>query len=228
MKVEGQKTLNDYFSVIYCINLDRRPDRYSQVQEEFKKINVDVRRISGIDGNTIDTPPGIRPGAFGLLLTHFNLIEKAIVNKYDNMVIFEDDVTFVNNFNEIFNEKIKSLPENWELLYMGGNHILSVDGFDLITGDKNFKVTKDNYKSLNYELCKTPCTYCAHALVINSRIYEKILNKMKTQPIDNIYYQLQGNGKSYAFLPSLATQRPNFSDIESGYVNYSNMPQVNF
>lgn len=226
------KTINDYFSTIYCINLDRRPERYTQSIEEFKKINADVQRVSGIDGNIVNPPSGINPAAFGLVLTHLNLIEKAITYKYDSILIFEDDVIFINNFNEIFNERIKLLPENWDLLYIGGNHILHVNGFDLITGDKNFKVTKENYKTLNYELSKSPCTYCTHAIAISSRIYDRILNKIKqspTSPIDNIYYQIQMEGcNAYTFLPSLVLQRAGYSDIENQYVDYTNVLACNF
>ncbi len=223
--------LNDYFSKLYVINLKRRSDRYKEAVGEFNKINATVERVEGIDGKTISSSP-MKPGAYGLLLTHVHLLENAIKNKLDNFVIFEDDVQFVDNFNELFNEKIDSLPKDWDMLYLGGNHILSVPGFKLVTGDVNFEITKENYKTLRHELCKTPCTYCAHALVISSRMYERILNKIKdqpTQPIDNIYYQLQCEGcNTYTFLPSLATQRGSMSDIEGIYVDYSKMTQVNF
>ena len=31
-------TLNDYFDKIYCINLDRRTDRWKETRVEFKKL----------------------------------------------------------------------------------------------------------------------------------------------------------------------------------------------
>jgi len=227
------KTLNEFSPKLYVINLDRRPDRYQEAVVEFQKINVIVDRVSGVDGKALlITRTGMNPGAFGLLLTHVELIKDAISKNYENIVIFEDDVKFVDNFNSIFNEKIEFLPNDWDFLYLGGNHILHVNGFNLVTGDKNFKVTKENYRTLNYELCKTPCTYCAHALVINSRIYNRILDtiqKNPSQPIDNIYYTIQMEGcNAYTFLPSLAIQRPSFSDIEGCRVDYGTMPQVNF
>lgn len=223
--------LNDYFTKLYFINLERRPDRHQQCLNEFRKIKANAERVIGIDGKKLFTSL-MKPGAYGLLLTHVNIFRNAITNNYDSIAIFEDDVTFVDNFNDIFNERMKSLPEDWDLLYIGGNHILHVPGFKLITGDKDFKVTKENYKTLNYELCKTPCTYCAHALAIRSTIYQRILDTIKqrpTQPIDNIYYALQQEGcNAYTFLPSLATQRASFSDIEGYNVNYGSMPFVNF
>ena len=45
--------LNDYFSKLYVINLDRRPDRYMRALREFNKIGVKVERVPGIDGKTL-------------------------------------------------------------------------------------------------------------------------------------------------------------------------------
>lgn len=229
------KTLNDYFSKLYVINLDKRPDRYQQCQLEFKKIDATVERISGIDGKTVTNLNGLnmrQKACYGLTATHLKILENAISNKYKNILIFEDDVTFIENFNEKFNEKIPFLPDDWDLLYLGGNHILYVKGFKLITGDKNFQITKENYKTLNYELCKTPCTWCAHAVAINSKFYNKVIDRIKLNPVDCIdvaLYHLQQEGcNTYTFLPSLATQRASFSDIEGNRVDYGSMPQVTF
>lgn len=225
-------SLNDFFSKLYVINLDRRPDRYQQVSDEFNKIGAIVERIPGIDGKTLSTSRrGMRQGAYALLLKHIELIKNASINKYENIIIFEDDVSFVPDFNKKFNEKIKYLPDDWDLFYLGGNHILHVDGFKLITGNKNFKITKETYKNLNHELARTPCTYCAHALGIRSKIYDAIIERAithPTEPIDNIYAQLQQTYNAYTFLPSLATQRGSFSDIEGFYVDYNKISPVSF
>lgn len=230
------KTLNDYFTKIYVINLDRRPDRMQECQIEFNKIGIKVERIAAIDGNNIPDAEDLSPrdkACFAVTTLHTRLIENAMLNKYSNILIFEDDVVFADNFNEILNERIKFLPEDWDLLYIGGNHIFHVDGFDLITGDKNFKVTKENYKTLNHELSKSSCTYCTHAMAINSRFYYRTITKLKQFPkspgTDNLYYQLQMEGcNTYAFLPSLAKQRASFSDVENAYLDYDSMIQVSF
>lgn len=229
------KTLNDFFTKIYVINLDRRPDRYQQCQIEFNKIGVKVERASAMDGKLIPDSTGWGPrekACYAVTTKHIELISDSLSKNYSNILILEDDVAFINNFNDIFYERIKFLPEDWDLLFIGGNHILHVNGFDLLTGDKNFKVTKQNYKTLNYELSKSPCTYCTHAIAINSRFYKNVIDKMKqfpSDPTDNLYYQLQMEGcKAFTFLPSLVIQKAGFSDVENIYVNYNSMPQVSF
>ena len=229
------KTLNDYFSKLYVINLDRRRDRYDKVVTEFKKINANVERVSGIDGRTLPNAEKLnikQRACFGLTSTHYKIIKEAQLKGFENILIFEDDVMFVDDLNQKFNEKIEFLPEDWDLLYLGGNHILGNDGFELITGDKDFKVTKENYKSLNYELSRTPNTWCAHAIAINSKFYDKVLSQIEKDPLDCIdvafYHLQQGGCNTYTFLPSLAVQGASFSDIEHINVDYDKMPQVNF
>ena len=226
------KTLNEYFSKIYCINLDSRPDRYNECLREFKKLNIDVQRVSGINGKLYFRPGlNLSAGAYGLLLTNIRIIEDAIMNEHKNILVLEDDVKFIDIFYKIFNEKITLLPNDWDLLYLGGNNVFHQGKFNLITGDKNFKVTKENYKTLNHELCKTTWTQTTHAVAINSKFYDILMDSIRknmTQPIDLQYCILQQAGyNAYTFLPSLALQRPSFSDIENVYVDY-NKTQCNF
>jgi len=44
------------FESVYCINLDRRPERWSFMQDQFKRLQMPVQRWSGVDGRTIDVP----------------------------------------------------------------------------------------------------------------------------------------------------------------------------
>jgi len=223
------KTLNDYFEKIYCINLDRRPDRWEESLKEFEKLNINVERVSAIDGQTIIPPTGFRypVGAFALLLTHIQIIQNAIRNGYKNFLLFEDDVTFIDDFYEKFNAKIQYLPNDWDMFYLGGNHIFhcSWGKFQLITGDKSFIPTKQNYKLLDYELCRTPWTQCAHAIAFNSKFYNNLLiqiNRYPGEAIDNIHFFSQRDGyKAYTFIPSLSVQRGSFSDIENQFTFYA-------
>ena len=227
------KTLNDFFSKIYCINLDRRPDKYELCLPEFKKLNLEVNRVSGVDGRTVTTPsPRWAPGCYGLVLTNIKILTEAIENKFDSILILEDDVMFHENFYEIFNERIKFLPDDWDILYLGGNNIFRSGTFTLVTGDKNFVPTQNNYRSLNYELAKTTLTFTTHAVGINSKYFDKLMERIgtnSTEPIDNIYVtgQQDGTCNAYTFLPSLALQRPNFSDIDERFADY-NIPTNGF
>ena len=47
--------LTDFFEKTYCVNLDRRPDRWSESLDEFNKFNLtSIERVSAVDGKTTD------------------------------------------------------------------------------------------------------------------------------------------------------------------------------
>ena len=46
--------INNYFNKIYCVNLDRRQERWKEASDEFKKFSLDVERFSAVDGSKLD------------------------------------------------------------------------------------------------------------------------------------------------------------------------------
>ena len=227
------KTLNDFFSKIYCINLDSRPDKYDLCLKEFKKINIDVERISAIDGKKyFKRGMNRNAGCYGLLQTKLMIYNDAIKNNYNNILILEDDVMFVENFNEKFFSKINNLPSDWDMLYIGGNNIFTKGKYIPITGDIKFEINKNNYKKLNHELVKTTWTQTTHAIGINHKFIDPLLSFIKRNPkvsndMGHPYLQQEGYN-AYVFMPSLALQRPSFSDIENMYINYNEDPRWAF
>lgn len=227
------KTLNDFFSNIYCINLDSRPDKYELCLEEFNKININVERVSAIDGKKIFKKGMNRnAGCYGLLQTKLKIYDDAINKKYNNILILEDDVTFIDDFNEKFFSKIDYLPDDWDMLYIGGNNIFDKGEYIPITGDIDFKINKENYKQLDYELVKTTWTQTTHAIGINNKFINPLLSFINNNPkvpndLGHPYLQQKGYN-AYVFMPSLALQRPSFSDIENKYINYNEDPRWAF
>jgi GR25 family glycosyltransferase involved in LPS biosynthesis len=221
-----ENTLNDFFDKIYLINLDSRKDRLNECEQEFLKHKMSVHRVPAIDGSkTFKAGMNRNSGNHGLLLTNIAIYEDAIKNGCNNILILEDDVMFLDNLNKIFFEKIKFLPDNWDLLYLGGSHIFDKGNFTSISKKINEPINRNTYKSLNNELCKTTWTQTTHAVGINGKKLKNYLDVLKNsrKPIDMIYCNIQQNELSnvYTFLPSIAVQRPSFSDIENVVVDYS-------
>ena len=115
--------LNDMgFGKIYLINLTSRTDRLTRTLREFNKVGLKgYSRFSAINAGTM----GIthlrlnNPGLVGCFLSHYFILQEAILNNYKHILIFEDDVTFVNGFNEILAYSLKQLPSDWQLVYLG-------------------------------------------------------------------------------------------------------------
>ncbi len=104
----------DYFDAIYCINLDRRTDRWEAVQKEFDKVGI-LDRV--VRFSAIETPEN---GAIWCLLSHRSIIQKAQKMGWKNVLVFEDDVSFMQNTKYIhtFLEAIKK--EKYYILYLWG------------------------------------------------------------------------------------------------------------
>jgi GR25 family glycosyltransferase involved in LPS biosynthesis len=196
--------INNYFDKIFCINLDRRVDRWDETTKELKKWGIFnyVERVSAVDGNLIENNPfPVNKGELGLIETHLKLIKEAKEKKYKNMLLIEDDIEFteeVNNLEKYFNQ----LPNNWDMLWFGGNH-------------NKHMGNKINLISDNIIKCNN--TYSTHCIGINENVYELLINLLskKLKPVDVYYSDIQKSYDCYSFHPSVAIQRPSFSDIQN-------------
>jgi len=206
--------LNNFFSKIYCINLDRRKDRWEEVTEEFKKWDIEgVTRYPAIDGNSLpDLYAGMTTlpkSAIGLILTNIKILEEAKKQNLDSILIMEDDVVFHPSFSEIEN-KLSRVPRNWHCLYFGGNH-------NLHKGEKPPAM-------IDEDICRIHKTFTTHCVAIKSGMYKVILDELKSgvpsKPLDVIYTDLQRRFNFYCFYPAVALQRAGYSDIQNKVMDY--------
>lgn len=182
-----------FFEHSFCINLQRRPDRWNQSNQEFQQLDIPIWWAWGIDcpENSVDA----------LHLTHNNIIQHAKFEEWDHVVIFEDDVHFINNPQGILPLAIGELPSDWDMLYFGGN----VDGPCYRTTPHLAKLTH----------CQS-----THAYAIRHTLYDTKL-QWETGIIDLIYaHEIIPRHNCYITNPMTAIQSPGYSDIEKKDVNY--------
>ena len=195
----------NYFDKIYCINLDSSTERWDNCEKEFEKWGISgVERYTGIDGDTLDTKDQLLlPGEIGLIETHINIIKEAKEKKINNILIFEDDVYFNEEILDL-NLYIESLPEDWVLFYLGA---MQVGGSPPIPIGNN--------------ILKVNNALRAHSLVINSKIFDLILDLLPklNKQVDVHYMDLQKILPTYCTNPYIAYQRNGFSDIQKKLVN---------
>lgn len=200
----------EQFDKIYCINLDRRPDRWEKVSQTFKDVGInDVVRYSAVDGNELDLTnikykPTLLKGELGILETHLKLLQEAKDAGLKEIVIMEDDVVFtdeVSKFDEYFNE----IPKDWDMIFVGGNHIYG-NTPNVIT-DRVLKVNG---------------TVAIHCIIIRESVMDVILAiaKGRQKQIDGYYADIQKGYNVYCFTPNMALQYEDFSDIQGKTVNY--------
>jgi GR25 family glycosyltransferase involved in LPS biosynthesis len=209
--------LNEYFDKIYCINLDRRPDRWSECEDIFNKMDLKVERFSACDGQLINTGYGkVYNGELGGTISHTRMIKHIKDQELDKVLILEDDIEFCNNFEDNFKNAVKDLPDEWDMFFFGGNH----------TG---------GCIPISPNIGKVCRTLALHSYGINKKavdtIYENMIrfightlccNKQLEPSVAADFYmaKLQPHLNCYSITPNLTWQRESFSDLQQDVMNY--------
>ena len=198
----------DGIDKIFCINLQRRPDRRKEALDEFSKINLDFEFFDGVDGHELKLQGRIKPGHIGCVLSHLNLYKHIkSLEAGEIFLITEDDVVFSDDFKEVYSNQKRNIPDDWMLLYFGGNH----NNLQLeLVSDKIHRLKK---------------TYTTHCYLVRKSSIDILINEFDTprifnEEVDVHLSNIQKKYPCYGFSPAIAWQRESFSDIEMRNVNY--------
>ena len=200
--------INAYFDKVYCINLDKRYDRWHETRLELGKFGIDCERVSAVAGNPGVSSP-MRSGAVGCAMSHLKVCEMAKSAGFKKILILEDDVVFCDDFDKLFETYVAQVPSDWKLLYAGGNHLGSYNVFPFST----------NVVRINN-------TYTTHFVGLDCVIFDEMIDRVPrdlTKPIDQIYAEWQRKHPSFCITPHLVWQRAGYSDIDEAYRDYDSI-----
>lgn len=212
--------MNSYLNTIidkaYCINMDRRPDRWSEVSSEFDRIGLPVERISAVDHSVyldkdideLSQKERKTLGHRGCAASHYMAMNKAIEDGVDRFIIFEDDVMFESFFEDRLKyEWENNLPDNWDVVFLGG------------------LIVSDNANKISNNLYDIDGAYCAHANIYKTESLDPFLYTLeeyfekdyRSIPQDTFLVKrgIYSKVNSYIFYPSIAYQRGGYSDVEA-------------
>ena len=112
----------------YVINLDRSPERLSNISAQCKKYNIDFVRIPAFDGSTLDLEKlaydtacryemgrSIQPGEVGCFLSHKKALDAFLSSEDDYAVILEDDAILSKNFSKSISDICSFIDHNQQL-----------------------------------------------------------------------------------------------------------------
>lgn len=195
---------NTYFDHIYYVNLDKRIDRYQSINNQLIRHKINATKISGIipDHNH----HCINDGQLGCLLSHKAILENALSNRYQTILILEDDTIFKENFIFLFSRFINNLPNIWDMIYLCGNHYGGIKPIN--------KYVYQSYGTLStnaYAINKP--TMITMLELLNNTIYHQ-------QPIDSLYCSIHPKIQTFVSVPNLCYQMAGFSDIENKITDY--------
>lgn len=201
-------SLEDIKNAFY-INLDHRTDRKEHVTNQLTNLGLQgFERFNAIK---------MENGAVGCSMSHLKILQSAVQNNWDHVLIVEDDITFLDLelFKANFETFLQRNGNNWDVILLAGNNMPPYDTID----DVCIKVKR----------CQTTTGY-----LVNGHYIKKLMENVKmglTQlihkpashamyAIDKFWFVLQAVDKWYLIIPPTVVQREDYSDIEKKRTNY--------
>ncbi len=197
--------------MIMYINLNRRTDRRELIEEELNRYEL---RYEGFEA--FDMPSF---GAYGCLLSHLNVLKTARDRRYKNVLILEDDFTFIvskdefeDNLNKFFNSDI------------GSNYNVCMLSYNL----------HEHIKLDNMVVSRVLFAQTASGYIVNSNYYDKLIRLYEwALPLllqtgahwlyanDIVWRELQKADNWYYFKTRIGKQRAGYSDNSNCYNDYN-------
>lgn len=119
---------------IKIINLAVRVDRKEKLIGELTRHNIKgYEFMEAVDGRSLDRVDMIvkgmilegkemTRGEYGCYLSHYNLYKEILKGEEELILVLEDDIYFINNFNYKLNKILKKVKEvEWDMFYIGIN-----------------------------------------------------------------------------------------------------------
>jgi glycosyl transferase family 25 len=205
-------TVSDICHVVY-INLEHRHDRKEHVERELNKLGLEGARFNAIK---------MENGAIGCSLSHLKILEEARKQKWDHVLIVEDDITFLNP--ELFRQQMNTFlarhSEEWDVVLLAGNNMPPYESVD----DTCVQVKR----------CQTTTGYLVRGTYLDTLVSNirtgvtHLINQPQnktTYAIDKHWFELQQRDKWFLITPLTVVQREDYSDIEQRVMNYTALMQ---
>jgi GR25 family glycosyltransferase involved in LPS biosynthesis len=188
---------------VYVINLPERIDRREAIEKEMLQYGITYTLFNAVKNDN---------GILGLLDSMKNLFREAISKNQFNIMVLEDDGTFLAPPIDFLNTVIPQLPKDYHCLYLGVN----------LTAQPT---------RIKENILKIKKAYCTVAIIYSRQAMEFILSMLDDHitAYDIILMNnLQGMGHCYATYPMLVTQRPGYSNIEKRDLDWGQLMSMTF
>ena len=195
MKKNIEECPLEFFDAIYCITLNPASPRAQIAEAQFRSLGLCVEFITGERTD---------PYQKGCAEAHLKCIELAKRKNCQNVLIFEDDVAFINYDSKILEECIKSLPSSWEFFFLGGRLWENRPMKKITDGLLKAKVDEN------------------HAYAINRTVFDEILS-WNLQPEDHITKLYEQFSECYTVFPLMTLQVDRTKPHRSTYALHSNL-----
>jgi glycosyl transferase, family 25 len=201
--------------MIFVINLTRRPDRWRKWKKEAETYQLPpYQRWEAVDAKQLTPTPEIkklfrnndffnRSGVIACALSHYQIWQHIVKEKFPETIIFEDDANFITPLSK------PNLPEGWDLFYYGG---FIPTGKDFVV--PGIPVSKN---IIIPQIPKIPLRsgFCAYAYMLSyagaQKLVSRILRKGIYKAIDYFMVDAFEELSYYCYSPATA-----YSDLSGG------------
>jgi GR25 family glycosyltransferase involved in LPS biosynthesis len=189
--------VNDFFDRVIVINLDRRTDRMEKLDSQLEKLDIQYKRFSAVDGKKLNIDPIVAG-----LQSHLQVMKQIAGQR---VLILEDDAFFVEDFNEKFEKVMQTLPEDWDIFYLGALVPKDVGLIRMVNRHWGIQVLTTGTQA-----------YC-----INPSRLEYFISKLENYNsyVDIGLRDFAKDLKAYITQPNLVVQFPSYSDLRLKEVN---------
>jgi glycosyl transferase family 25 len=194
--------------IIY-INLNKRTDRREEIEGELNKFGLDYERFEGIE------TPGF--GILGCGSSHLSVLKIAKERGYKNILILEDDFTFLVTKEEFEEELTKFFDSKID-------YDVCMLAYGLLESEK----TQHDF------LTKIIKSQSASGYIVNEKYYDKMIDLYQwAMPLladtkqhwiyanDQVWQRFQPDDNWYCFTKRIGKQRSGFSDTANKYFEYN-------
>lgn len=225
---------------ISFLNLDHRTDRLQHMTNELARVGIDAVRTRGKLPEEIDDGTNPRYQVMwnrtkGALPCHYGQVQiiQDALGKNKHAMVMEDDLVFCSDFQErmeIVDEFLSG--REWDIFWLGGTWHPSSQtwwhkhghGPDLPQCDCTLGV--DAEKTDSKYFVRTFGAFSTHGYIVNKKFIYALLSFLEnnihlSMGIDWLMILLQPKIYAYAFVPGIAKQMDNQSDIGNGMTIFS-------
>lgn len=202
--------MSKYIDKIFYINLEKRLDRKIQIETELNNFGLSYERFNAIEHEE---------GCIGCANSHLQVLKMAKERGHKNVLILEDDFTFLVSKDE-FEHELTLFFETYR---------------------NNYDVCMLSYNLIQHEVLPEPSNVnrvldaqTASGYIVNSHYFDKLIelyeesNQLLEQTRmhwiyanDMIWKKYQPTDNWYYFKTRLGKQRAGYSNLANQHVDYS-------
>lgn len=203
----------------YCINLDKRQDRWAEVQASCQQAGMPMAALSRFPAcEDADF------GALGCAKSHVAVLADFLTRSDASWcLVLEDDFEFVKpwaDFAQRFNA-LASARVEWDVLMLAGANVMAEPPQPPgVARVFEAQTTAGYLVSRAYAPRLLACFADSVPLMERLRAVQPRQYAMIRLSIDQVWKRLQRQDRWFILSPAVGRQRPSFSDIEGRHVDY--------